>query len=64
MPRAAVPRTSQKGAASRQHGATHQSETIIDITSPRASVAGKVLKYLETGEEILVEVYHGGKGLE
>ncbi|MBI2841046.1 MAG: Ig-like domain-containing protein, partial [Acidobacteria bacterium] len=37
-------------------------EVILDITSPRPSTYKKILKYAKTGEEILVEAYHEGKG--
>jgi len=38
-------------------------ELIIDITSPRQPSILKALKYSRTGEEILAEIYHMGKGV-
>jgi hypothetical protein len=38
-------------------------QVILDITSPRSSMYQKILKYSKTGEEILVDIYHEGKGL-
>jgi hypothetical protein len=37
-------------------------QVIIDVTSPRSSTYQKILKYAKTGEEILVEIYHEGRG--
>jgi RHS repeat-associated protein len=39
-------------------------ELIIDITSPRKPSILKALKYSSTGEEIIAEIYHLGRGLK
>ena len=39
-------------------------QVILDVTSPRSSTYQKILKYARTGEEILVEIYHEGRGLQ
>jgi RHS repeat-associated protein len=33
---------------------------IIDLTAPNSTLTGKIVKYLISGEEILVELYHKG----
>jgi hypothetical protein len=38
-------------------------EVILDITSPRSFTKGKALKYLESGKEVIVEIYHKGIGM-
>lgn len=39
-------------------------QLIVDITSPRKSSILKALKYIRTGEEIIAEIYHMGRGLK
>jgi hypothetical protein len=39
-------------------------ELIIDITSPRQPSIMKAAKYARTGEEIIAEIYHMGRGLK